>query len=182
MIQWLLEKKLTGYSEYSGEERKVGFLLRTKANPRKWDNKWGKSTISICILPKKLRWGGDSQNAKKAPKPFIKGSSQVQECKRISIRLTVEVWYFYLDTVCSFLALTLMIIINFPSQIKRVKWADSPARVKEGARVTGFVRLFHWWNKLHTADLVSLHLVPRKDVNISPFLGPERKTQVMPCV
>lgn len=69
-------KKLIGYSEYSGVERKMGFLLGTTAYLRKGDNKRGESIILTGILPKiKVRW--KLPKCRASPHSFQKGPSCV---------------------------------------------------------------------------------------------------------
>lgn len=137
------------------------------------------------ILPKKKqKLDRDSQHAGEGPTPFIKGGSWVQECKHISIRLTREVWYFYLSSLLVFRSY-IDDLYELPKsrQETEMSWLPS-TRVKGSSQrwVTNFILLFLWWIKLHTVDLLSLGLLLRKDVTILPFPGPKKRTQIMLCL
>lgn len=81
-------KKLTGYSEYSGVERKMGFLLRTTAHLRKGDNKRGESIILTGILPKiKVRWKLPKMQRKP---PFL--SKRTVVCGSVNLSVLPSPW------------------------------------------------------------------------------------------
>lgn len=174
----VIQKEIS--SLLSGEERK-GLHLRTKANPRKWDEKWGRNPISVHLPKKNQKLDRGLSTCGEGPMPFIKGGSWVQ-VQHISIHLTREVLVFL--SVSSLLVFSSSVdspCQNFPSHVRRLKWAGFPLLLwREAAKVGDKLRpSLPLVNQAPLCGFTEPWSIAEKRCDILPFPRPKKRTQIM---